>query len=192
MRDTAALNRAAAGIQQETPALEYTAEDANKMFETNVTGVFMTAQAVARQMLRFGQGGSIVLIGSMSGTVANRVRTFPRLLSSPCFLNNPKTAWLLTGSGAGPYLPSIQRLQGGSSAVGPEPGGRVGRVQHPREHHIAGIYRDCHGRGPLRAVSGAQDPMAEGEYARQALAPERVSGSSGVLDQRCKQLHDGQ
>jgi NAD(P)-dependent dehydrogenase (short-subunit alcohol dehydrogenase family) len=64
---------AAAGIQQETPALEYTAEDANRMFEVNITGVFMTSQAVAKQMIKFGNGGSIVLIASMSGTVANRV-----------------------------------------------------------------------------------------------------------------------
>lgn len=64
---------AAAGIQQETPALEYTAEDANRMFEVNVTGVFMTAQAAAKQMVRFGKGGSIALIASMSGHVANRV-----------------------------------------------------------------------------------------------------------------------
>ncbi|KAF2795689.1 NAD(P)-binding protein [Melanomma pulvis-pyrius CBS 109.77] len=63
---------AAAGIQQETPALEYKAEDANRMFEVNVTGVFMTSQAVAKQMIKFGNGGSIVLIASMSGTVANR------------------------------------------------------------------------------------------------------------------------
>jgi len=64
---------AAAGIQQETPAIDYTAEDANLMFSVNVTGVFMTAQAVARQMIRFGNGGSVVLIASMSGTVANKV-----------------------------------------------------------------------------------------------------------------------
>ena len=64
---------AAAGIQKETPALEYTQEDANHMFSINITGVFMTAQAVARQMIRFGKGGSIVLIGSMSAHVANRV-----------------------------------------------------------------------------------------------------------------------
>ncbi|SPO06120.1 probable dehydrogenases with different specificities (related to short-chain alcohol dehydrogenases) [Cephalotrichum gorgonifer] len=63
---------AAAGIQQETPALEYTAEDFNRMLEINVTGVFVTAQAVARQMVRLGKGGSMVLIASMSGTVANR------------------------------------------------------------------------------------------------------------------------
>jgi NAD(P)-dependent dehydrogenase (short-subunit alcohol dehydrogenase family) len=70
---------AAAGIQQETTALDYTAEDANKMFEVNITGVFMTAQAAAKQMIRFGSGGSIVMIASMSGTVANRVRFFAQM-----------------------------------------------------------------------------------------------------------------
>lgn len=64
---------AAAGIQQETTALEYTAKDANMMFEINVTGVFMTAQAVAKQMIKFGSGGSIAMIASMSAHVANRV-----------------------------------------------------------------------------------------------------------------------
>lgn len=63
---------ACAGIQQETPALEYTMEDADKMFGVNITGVFMTAQAVARQMRRLDQQGSMVFIGSMSGTVANK------------------------------------------------------------------------------------------------------------------------
>ncbi|OBT83162.1 hypothetical protein VE02_08235 [Pseudogymnoascus sp. 03VT05] len=63
---------AAAGIQQETPAMDYTAKDSNAMFEINVTGAFMTAQAAAKQMIRFGKGGSIVMIASMSGTVANR------------------------------------------------------------------------------------------------------------------------
>ncbi len=64
---------AAAGIQQETTALEYTAKDANTMFEVNITGVFMTAQAAAKQMIRFGNGGSIAMIASMSATIANRV-----------------------------------------------------------------------------------------------------------------------
>lgn len=65
---------AAAGIQQETPALDYSAKDANTMFEINITGVFMTAQAAAKQMIRFGNGGSIAMIASMSGHIANRVR----------------------------------------------------------------------------------------------------------------------
>ena len=67
---------AAAGIQQETPALDYSAKDANMMFEINITGVFMTAQAVAKQMIKFGNGGSIAMIASMSATVANRVRHY--------------------------------------------------------------------------------------------------------------------
>jgi NAD(P)-dependent dehydrogenase (short-subunit alcohol dehydrogenase family) len=62
-------------------ALDYTAEDANRMFEVNITGVFMTAQAVAKQMIRFGNGGSIVMIASMSGSIANRVCC---LLQSGC------------------------------------------------------------------------------------------------------------
>lgn len=64
---------AAAGIQQETPALDYSREDVDKMLGVNVTGVFMTAQAVAREMVRLGtKNGAMVLIASMSGTVANR------------------------------------------------------------------------------------------------------------------------
>jgi NAD(P)-dependent dehydrogenase (short-subunit alcohol dehydrogenase family) len=76
---------AAAGIQKELPALEYTAALSDDMFSVNVTGCFMTAQAAAKQMVRFGNGGSIVMIASMSGTVANRVRllfpSFPWNLS---------------------------------------------------------------------------------------------------------------
>lgn len=64
---------AAAGVQQEVPALEMTAKDANTMMEINITGTMMTAQAVAKQMIRFGNGGSMTFIASMSGTVANRV-----------------------------------------------------------------------------------------------------------------------
>jgi NAD(P)-dependent dehydrogenase (short-subunit alcohol dehydrogenase family) len=75
---------AAAGIQQETPALEYSAKDSDYMMSINVTGVFMTAQAVARQMLRFGNGGSVVLIASMSGTIANRVSGLCSLGVIPC------------------------------------------------------------------------------------------------------------
>lgn len=63
---------ACAGIQQETPALDYTMEDSDRMFGVNVTGTFMTAQAVARQMRRLDTPGSMVFIASMSGTVANR------------------------------------------------------------------------------------------------------------------------
>jgi NAD(P)-dependent dehydrogenase (short-subunit alcohol dehydrogenase family) len=63
---------AAAAIQQETPAIEYNAQDADNLLSVNVTGCFMTVQAAARQMIRLKQPGSIAMIASMSGTVANK------------------------------------------------------------------------------------------------------------------------
>jgi len=77
---------AAAGIQQETPALEYTAADADRMLGVNVTGVLMTAQAVARQMVRLNTPGSLVLIASMSGTIANRGLICPYVTRSPSLI----------------------------------------------------------------------------------------------------------
>lgn len=102
---------AAAGIQQETPALEYSAKDSNTMFEVNVTGVFMTAQAVAKQMIRFGNGGSIAMIASMSGTIVNRVRSLPSLSSFRCFLALSFSLRHISTSGVSfphiPYFPSL-------------------------------------------------------------------------------------
>jgi hypothetical protein len=43
----------------------------------------MTAQAVAKEMIRHGNGGSIAMIASMSGTVANRVSLPYRPDSAP-------------------------------------------------------------------------------------------------------------
>ncbi|EAQ89407.1 hypothetical protein CHGG_06026 [Chaetomium globosum CBS 148.51] len=63
---------AAAGVQQVTEALDYTPEDVARMLDVNYTGVFMTAQSVARQMFRYKMRGSICLIASMSGMVANK------------------------------------------------------------------------------------------------------------------------
>jgi len=46
--------------------------------DVNVNGVLYTAQAVGRQMRRFGKPGSIILIASMSGSITNKVKTlFP-------------------------------------------------------------------------------------------------------------------
>jgi NAD(P)-dependent dehydrogenase (short-subunit alcohol dehydrogenase family) len=68
---------AAAGVQQIKPAADYTAAEVTQMMDINFTGVFMTASAVARAMMRLREagnkdGGSIVLVGSMSGLVANK------------------------------------------------------------------------------------------------------------------------
>ncbi|KDN52040.1 oxidoreductase [Tilletiaria anomala UBC 951] len=63
---------ACAATQQEVPAIDYLVEDFERMMRINVTGTFITCQAAARNMSRHGKGGSIVVIGSMSGRVANR------------------------------------------------------------------------------------------------------------------------
>lgn len=63
---------AAAGIQQVTPALEYTPEEIRRMMDVNYTAVFMTATATARNMFRYRSHGSICLIASMSGSIANK------------------------------------------------------------------------------------------------------------------------
>ncbi|OCK79817.1 NAD(P)-binding protein [Lepidopterella palustris CBS 459.81] len=63
---------AAAGVQQICPSIEYTVKDATAMLDINYTAVFMTATVVARQMMRFRTRGSICLIASISGLVANK------------------------------------------------------------------------------------------------------------------------
>ncbi len=42
--------------------------------DVNVNGVLFTAQAAGQQMERFGNGGSIVMIASISGHGSNKVR----------------------------------------------------------------------------------------------------------------------
>lgn len=63
---------ACAGIQQKTLAVDYSAADFERMLRVNTTGVFITAKYAARAMMDRGVSGSIVLIASMSGQIANR------------------------------------------------------------------------------------------------------------------------
>lgn len=60
-----------AGVAGATAAEHMPAEDFRRVVDINLTGVFLSAQAEAREMLGQG-GGSIVNIASMSGTIANR------------------------------------------------------------------------------------------------------------------------
>ncbi|THG94996.1 hypothetical protein EW026_g6576 [Hermanssonia centrifuga] len=64
---------AAAGIlKQDIDCLEYPADTFQEVINVNVNGVLYTAQAAGRQMRRFGNGGSIILVGSMSGSITNQ------------------------------------------------------------------------------------------------------------------------
>lgn len=64
---------ACAGIQQQTPAVDYPKSDFERMMSVNVTGTFLTAKHTARILIKTGVRGSIVMIASMSGDIANRV-----------------------------------------------------------------------------------------------------------------------
>ncbi|KAI5778875.1 short chain dehydrogenase/oxidoreductase-like protein [Geopyxis carbonaria] len=65
---------AAAGILEEVDALKYSSAQFSKILDINVTGVFLSAQACAAEMIRLGNpsGGTICLIASISATIANR------------------------------------------------------------------------------------------------------------------------
>lgn len=63
---------AAAGVQRTKNAVDYTPEEVTEMMDINYTGVFMTARVVAKQMIERECPGSIVLVASMSGMIANK------------------------------------------------------------------------------------------------------------------------
>ncbi|MGE2815250.1 SDR family oxidoreductase [Mycobacterium heidelbergense] len=60
-----------AGIITLTPMLDMPLEEFQRIQNTNVTGVFLTAQAAARAMVRQGHGGVIINTASMSGHIIN-------------------------------------------------------------------------------------------------------------------------
>ncbi|KAJ9490130.1 hypothetical protein VN97_g3147 [Penicillium thymicola] len=61
-----------AGIQQMVPALDYPVDGYRKMLDVNVLGTFIPAKHCARIFVEQKTPGSIVMIASMSGQVANR------------------------------------------------------------------------------------------------------------------------
>jgi NAD(P)-dependent dehydrogenase (short-subunit alcohol dehydrogenase family) len=66
-----------AGIQQMIDAIEYPLEGFRRILDVNVTGSFLLAKHTARLMRDEGNAGSLVLIASMSGQIANRVSILP-------------------------------------------------------------------------------------------------------------------
>jgi len=63
---------AAAAIQKVVPALEYPPEAIPEMLAVNYTGVYLSAVSCARQMIKYKIPGSMLLVASMSGFVANK------------------------------------------------------------------------------------------------------------------------
>jgi NAD(P)-dependent dehydrogenase (short-subunit alcohol dehydrogenase family) len=56
-----------AGVANYKPALELTDKDWDLVIDTNLKGVFLVSQIVARQMVKQGEGGRIINISSMAG-----------------------------------------------------------------------------------------------------------------------------
>lgn len=69
-------------MQQVTKAIDYKTDDIAKMLAINYTGVFLAAQASAREMLKYKIEGLMCLVASMSGTIANRGLNIPVYNSS--------------------------------------------------------------------------------------------------------------
>lgn len=63
---------AAAAIQRVEPALSYPPEQMAKMMAINYGGVYYTAVACAKQMVKYKVPGSMLFVGSMSGLNANK------------------------------------------------------------------------------------------------------------------------
>ncbi|CAI7667677.1 unnamed protein product [Penicillium palitans] len=63
---------AAAGVNHIESAINHSAADIERIISTNYTGAFTSATAAAKQMLNKGSRGSILLVSSMSGMIANK------------------------------------------------------------------------------------------------------------------------
>ena len=63
-------NAGAARGADRVPLVDLTLEDWSRVMDVNLTGAFLTSQAVAREMLKQGRGGSIINISSMASRLA--------------------------------------------------------------------------------------------------------------------------
>jgi NAD(P)-dependent dehydrogenase (short-subunit alcohol dehydrogenase family) len=73
---------AAAGINHVESAMDHTPESINEVMSINYTGVFICATEAAKQMMKYKCRGSILLVASMSGLIANKGMLSPVYNSS--------------------------------------------------------------------------------------------------------------
>jgi NAD(P)-dependent dehydrogenase (short-subunit alcohol dehydrogenase family) len=88
MEDIASINGrldgliAAAGVNHVEKAVDHSTDDIEEVMNINYTGVFMAATAAAKQMFEWKCRGSILLVASMSGIIANKGMVSPVYNSS--------------------------------------------------------------------------------------------------------------
>ena len=112
----------AAGISGEVDAVDYAPNDFRRLLDVNVMGTFLVVQAATKTMLQHGFGGSVVLVASMSGSVANKVGhsdtvspfPFARIHILKC-IETEDSKPIIAGS---PYI-GLQQLQSSRSATRP-------------------------------------------------------------------------
>jgi NADP-dependent 3-hydroxy acid dehydrogenase YdfG len=121
---------ACAGIQQQIAALDYPAADFDRILRVNVTGVFNTCKYTARALKAKNTPGSIVIIASMSGNVANRVCLAYRT-------SYMERAPVSADKHVGFELYRVQLEQSGRPANVPLSCPGMGPVRHPRQHALA-------------------------------------------------------
>lgn len=73
---------AAAGINHIDSAFGHTQADANEIMSINYTGLFTCATEAAKQMMKYECPGSILLVASISGIIANKGMCAPVYNSS--------------------------------------------------------------------------------------------------------------
>jgi NAD(P)-dependent dehydrogenase (short-subunit alcohol dehydrogenase family) len=119
-----------AGIQQMVDAVDYPINDFKRIFDVNVTGSFVVAKSIAGLMKEANTGGSLVLIASMSGQIANRVSPAISLLKTRLMrsLGNP--------------LLSLQLIQSRSTANESITCHGMGPTWHQGEQSLAWVYQD--------------------------------------------------
>jgi NAD(P)-dependent dehydrogenase (short-subunit alcohol dehydrogenase family) len=127
---------ACAGIQQQIAALDYPAADFDRILRVNVTGVFNTCKYAARILREKNSPGSIVIIGSMSGNIANRVSQSS--ITHYFAQANENTT--------GPFLYSVQLQQGCCSADVSIGRSGMGTIRHQSQHIVSRLHQDSHDR----------------------------------------------
>lgn len=173
---------AAAGIQQVTPALEYSVPDMEKMLAVNYTGVFTSAKAAARQMIKYDCKGSIVLIASISGLIANVG------LITPVY-NSSKAAVIQLGRNlAMEWAPMGIRV---NSIC---PGGLLPLITTIVKYTYDQSYRSLHdsnGGQELRRRAPPPSIMGGSKHDEKTWSSKRAQSTGSVPTQRCKLVHDG-